>query len=213
MTDAERGADADPTVVPSKPPSEGRLAAARERNASVYPRVEQSHLRALADYSSASVIVGRDSLAGTGAGYRRATREADEAGERLCRAAARLVGALAATEGTLRELADATGVDVDDIARVLGRDKVTVLSKPGCVQCDATVRALTKKGVDFVQVDLADDAEALDLARGLGYMSAPVVVTPGGEHWAGFRPDRIADLDAGPGGEPPAAPAVVGPGQ
>ncbi|MCK0117004.1 NrdH-redoxin [Isoptericola sp. S6320L] len=95
----------------------------------------------------------------------------------------------------------------------MGRDKVTVLSKPGCVQCDATVRALEKKGIDFVRVDVTDDAEALDLARGLGYLSAPVVVTPEGEHWAGFRPDRIADLDAGPGREPPAAPTLVGPGQ
>nr|WP_240930768.1 glutaredoxin domain-containing protein [Isoptericola sp. BMS4] len=92
----------------------------------------------------------------------------------------------------------------------MGRDKVTVLSKPGCVQCGATVRALEKKGIDFVRVD---DAEALDLARGLGYLTAPVVVTPEGEHWAGFRPDRIAGLDAGPGREPPAAPSLVGPGQ
>nr|WP_245885893.1 glutaredoxin domain-containing protein [Xylanimonas oleitrophica] len=93
---------------------------------------------------------------------------------------------------------------------MLGRDKVTVLSKPGCVQCDATARALTTKGIDFVKVDVTDDDQALDLARGLGYLSVPVVVMPDGEHWAGFRPDRIADLD-GPGPEPPAAPALVGP--
>ena len=28
----------------------------------------------------------------------------------------------------------------------------------------------------------------------LGHLSAPVVVA-GGDHWAGFRPDRIAALD------------------
>ncbi|WP_242608099.1 glutaredoxin domain-containing protein [Xylanimonas ulmi] len=92
---------------------------------------------------------------------------------------------------------------------MLHRDKLTVLSKPGCVQCDATARALTKKGVALVKVDVSDDAEALELARGLGYLQVPVVVTPDGEHWSGFRPDRIADL---PDPEPPSAlTAVVGP--
>jgi len=215
MTDIERGAHAgsQPTASPGDPQStESRLAAARDRNAGVYPHCEQGHLRELADDSSARVIAGRDSLTGAGTGYRVATQEAARASDKLTHAEARLVGALAASDGTLRELADTAGLGVDDVARVLGRDKVTVLSKPGCVQCDATARALTKKGIDFVKVDVTDDAQALDLARGLGYLSVPVVVTPNGEHWAGFRPDRIADINTGHGPEPPSAPALVGPG-
>ena len=32
---------------------------------------------------------------------------------------------------------------------------------------------------------------AMDYVKSLGYQQAPVVVTDG-EHWAGFRPDKIA---------------------
>ncbi|MDO4791647.1 MAG: glutaredoxin-like protein NrdH [Buchananella hordeovulneris] len=67
---------------------------------------------------------------------------------------------------------------------------ITVYSKPRCVQCDATYRALTKAGVEFNVVDLTEDAAALELVRELGYSQAPVVMA-GDEHWAGFRPDRI----------------------
>jgi glutaredoxin-like protein NrdH len=45
---------------------------------------------------------------------------------------------------------------------------ITVYSKPACVQCTATYRAL-------------------------GYLQAPVVVTDD-DHWSGFRPDKIATL-------------------
>jgi glutaredoxin-like protein NrdH len=72
---------------------------------------------------------------------------------------------------------------------------VTVYSKPACVQCDATYRALDKKGVQYTVVDISADAEALDLVRGMGYLQAPVVVA-GDDHWSGFRPDQIAKLAA-----------------
>lgn len=70
---------------------------------------------------------------------------------------------------------------------------VTVYSKPACVQCDATYRALDKKGVEYTVVDITQDAEALEMVRGLGYLQAPVVVS-GGDHWSGFRPDKIGAL-------------------
>ncbi|ROS78459.1 glutaredoxin-like protein NrdH [Cellulomonas sp. PhB143] len=72
---------------------------------------------------------------------------------------------------------------------------VTVYSKPACVQCDATYRALDKKGVDYTVVDISQDAEALELVRGLGYLQAPVVVADD-THWSGFRPDQISALAA-----------------
>ncbi|WP_265521916.1 glutaredoxin-like protein NrdH [Oerskovia flava] len=72
---------------------------------------------------------------------------------------------------------------------------VTVYSKPACVQCDATYRALDKKGVEYTVVDISQDAEALELVRGLGYLQAPVVVA-GDTHWSGFRPDQINALAA-----------------
>lgn len=70
---------------------------------------------------------------------------------------------------------------------------VTVYSKPACVQCTATYRALDRLGVDYEIVDISQDTGALDHVRGLGYMQVPVVVA-GDRHWAGFRPDMISAL-------------------
>ncbi|AIC29107.1 glutaredoxin-like protein NrdH [Rhizobium ruizarguesonis] len=70
---------------------------------------------------------------------------------------------------------------------------ITVYSKPACVQCTATYRALDRLGVDYDIVDISEDAEALDRVRSLGYMQAPVVIA-GERHWAGFRPDMISAL-------------------
>ena len=67
---------------------------------------------------------------------------------------------------------------------------ITVYTKPSCVQCRATKRALEKAGLAYDEVDLTQDDAALEMVKGLGYSSAPVVVA-GGEHWAGFRPDKI----------------------
>ncbi len=71
---------------------------------------------------------------------------------------------------------------------------VTVYTKPACVQCNATYRALDKRGVAYDVVDVTEDAQALEHIKGLGYMQAPVVVTES-DHWSGFRPDKIAQLD------------------
>jgi len=72
---------------------------------------------------------------------------------------------------------------------------VTVYSKPACVQCDATYRALDKHGIAYDVVDLTQDPTALELVRSLGYLQAPVVIA-GDTHWSGFRPDQIATLAA-----------------
>ena len=70
---------------------------------------------------------------------------------------------------------------------------ITVYTKPACVQCNATFRALDKAGVDYAKVDITVDSDARDYVMGLGYLQAPVVVA-GGPHWSGFRPDRIAEV-------------------
>lgn len=71
---------------------------------------------------------------------------------------------------------------------------ITVYSKPACVQCTATTRALSARGLSFTVVDLTHDADALQHVQALGYRQAPVVVA-GENHWAGFRPDMINTLD------------------
>lgn len=72
---------------------------------------------------------------------------------------------------------------------------VTVYSKPSCVQCNATYRALENKAIPYETVDMSQDVEALQRVRDLGYMQAPVVIA-GEDHWSGFRPDKIEELAA-----------------
>src|SRR4051812_37281038 len=70
---------------------------------------------------------------------------------------------------------------------------VTVYTKPACVQCNATYKALDKQGIAYEKVDISIDSEARDYVMALGYLQAPVVVA-GNDHWSGFRPDRIKAL-------------------
>lgn len=72
---------------------------------------------------------------------------------------------------------------------------VTVYTKPACVQCNATYKALDKQGIIYDVVDISLDSDARDYVMALGYLQAPVVVADG-EHWSGFRPDRIRALTA-----------------
>ena len=73
---------------------------------------------------------------------------------------------------------------------------VTVYTKPACVQCNATYRALDKKGIEYQSVDVTQDPEALARLKAMGYLQAPVVVADG-DHWSGFRPDKIEALAQG----------------
>ena len=70
---------------------------------------------------------------------------------------------------------------------------ITVYSKPGCVQCTATRRALDRAACDYTEVDISADADARDYVMSLGHLQPPVVVV-GVQHWAGYRPDRIEQL-------------------
>jgi glutaredoxin-like protein NrdH len=70
---------------------------------------------------------------------------------------------------------------------------VVLYTKPGCVQCDATHRHLTRNNVPFESVDVTRTPQALEHARSLGYSSAPVVITQD-DHWSGYRPDKLDTL-------------------
>ena len=71
---------------------------------------------------------------------------------------------------------------------------ITVYSKPACVQCNATYRALDKLGAPYTVVDISEDADARDYVMSLGHLQAPVVIVDG-DHWSGYRPDRIKALE------------------
>lgn len=80
--------------------------------------------------------------------------------------------------------------------------KITVFTKPACVQCISTKRWLDKLDIEYdtVDISLPENADALAKIKDLGYMAAPVVTveTPGEDdkHWYGFRPDLIEPLAA-----------------
>ncbi len=72
---------------------------------------------------------------------------------------------------------------------------VTVYSKPTCVQCDATYRALDKHGIAYDVVDLTQDPTALELVRSSATSRPPSssLATPTG-------------LDSDPTRSPPSPP-------
>jgi glutaredoxin-like protein NrdH len=72
---------------------------------------------------------------------------------------------------------------------------VTLYTKPACVQCTATRKALEKNGVEYDVVDITEGPAARDYVMSLGYLQAPVVIA-GEQHWSGFRPDAIKSLSA-----------------
>ena len=71
----------------------------------------------------------------------------------------------------------------------------TVYTKPSCVQCDMTKRYMDKNGIPYTTVDITQDQAAFDMIIGMGFSSAPVVIS-GELSWAGFQPDKINLLAA-----------------
>lgn len=68
---------------------------------------------------------------------------------------------------------------------------VIVYSKPNCVQCSATFRALENEEIEFETKELDDDT--IENFKKDGHLQAPVVVTDA-DTWAGFRPDKIKEM-------------------
>lgn len=66
---------------------------------------------------------------------------------------------------------------------------------PSCQRCNLTKRAMDKRGLPYVEVDIREHPGARDyVTEELGYTEAPVVVVEDGtgqDHWSGFRPDQI----------------------
>ena len=72
---------------------------------------------------------------------------------------------------------------------------ITLFSKPNCPQCSMTARTLDRQGVAYQVIDVSQDAQAAAQLQAWGYRQVPVVQA-GEEHWSGFRPDRLAALQA-----------------
>lgn len=78
---------------------------------------------------------------------------------------------------------------------------IELLSKPACMQCDATDMTFASGNVKFTKTDMTQNPEALALAKSFGFMQAPVVVVrdlAGNiiDKWSGFNPAKIAEYSA-----------------
>lgn len=75
--------------------------------------------------------------------------------------------------------------------------KITVYSKPNCMQCDFTKKHLDRMGLEYQAVDVTTDQQALDEVQQMGFHGLPVVVADGVAPWTGYRPDELDKLGEG----------------
>ena len=54
---------------------------------------------------------------------------------------------------------------------------ITVYTKPSCVQCTATFRALDKAGISYEKIDVTQNADAREYVMSLGYLFSLGFVT------------------------------------
>ena len=70
---------------------------------------------------------------------------------------------------------------------------IKIYSKPNCVKCTYAKKYLTDKNVEFQEIDVFENAEALQMLRDEGYAELPVVDIEGERH-SGFRPEILAKV-------------------
>ena len=72
--------------------------------------------------------------------------------------------------------------------------KIIVYSKPNCNRCEFVKRYLTDKGIEFEEINVFEDTEALQMLLDEGRSELPVVDINGERH-SGFRPDILAKVE------------------
>lgn len=71
---------------------------------------------------------------------------------------------------------------------------LTIYVKPSCIQCTATFRAMDKIGLEYNVIQLVEGSDEMKKVKDWGYLHAPIVDTPYGDHWSGFLPPLIEQL-------------------
>ena len=71
---------------------------------------------------------------------------------------------------------------------------ITIYSKPNCMACNFSKKYLTDKGVEFEEIDVFKNAEALAMLRDKGFSQMPVVSIDGEFH-TGFQPNILAKVE------------------
>ena len=77
--------------------------------------------------------------------------------------------------------------------------KVTVYSKPSCIQCEMTKMWLKQNDIPFEAVDIEANPGALELLKHYGYSSLPVVaiddeLSDESKTWSGFQIEKLEAL-------------------
>ena len=73
---------------------------------------------------------------------------------------------------------------------------IKVYSKPKCVQCEMTKEFLKANHVEFEEINVEEDEEALELIKLHGFQRLPVVTRNGSFDFAfsGFQIDLLDEL-------------------
>ena len=70
---------------------------------------------------------------------------------------------------------------------------IKVYSKPNCMACNFSKKYLEDRGVEFEEIDVFKNAEALAMLRDKGFAELPVVDV-NGEFHTGFQPNILAKV-------------------
>ena len=77
--------------------------------------------------------------------------------------------------------------------------RLTVYSKPKCMQCEMTKMWLNQNKIPFETVDTEANPEALELLSHYGWQTLPVVaiddeISDNSKSWSGFQIDNLEAL-------------------
>ena len=70
---------------------------------------------------------------------------------------------------------------------------ITIYSKPNCMACNFSKKYLEDKGVEFKEINVFEDNEALAMLRDKGFSQMPVVDV-NGEFHTGLQPNVLAKV-------------------
>ena len=76
--------------------------------------------------------------------------------------------------------------------------QAVVYTRPGCMKCRATKRALERMGVEVTMSPIDDDERALGIMADHGWAELPLVEVHGPDEtftWAGMSSDNIRALE------------------
>ena len=71
--------------------------------------------------------------------------------------------------------------------------QINVWTLPNCVQCMQTKKVLTREGIRFTELALAEHPDKIEEFKALGLTAAPIVETDI-KKWSGFRLNKIRSL-------------------